>query len=592
MIEFSQRIALVTGAGRGLGFAYAGALAARGATVVVQDSGTGPDGEGSDPAVAEAAAARIVAAGGKAFAASGPIASRADCAALVNGIVAEHGRLDVLIHNAGWVGYQAIELLEPDFVDRMVRLGVDTPLWLAQAAWPAMRRDRFGRILLTTSDRAIYPEYAQEGLAAYAAAKMAAVGIVNTLSLEGLPHGITVNAISPVAKTRMWGIEDEPDELRPDAVAPGAVHLVSPECDATGWIMRASNGQFVATRTREALGVSYPRHLAAVSADTPEAVAAAWAQIAVDAPEARTSAADPVSVAFASMAVLGECPQWSERRRRLLWVDTVGRTLNQFDPATGRNEATGMPDAIGMVAERADGTLVAALGCDLATIDDGGVVHRFATAPHGGDGFRLNDGRFDADGRLWIGLMDNTIRAGTGILYRYDPDGAWHVMDDGFTLVNGLDWSTDRRTLYVTDSRAPAIYAYDHDPATGAIGDRREFVTFGADEGFPDGLLLGPDGALWSTLFGAGAVQRIEPDGRHTRRIMLPASRPTSCAFSRDGTALYVTTARLGLDDAALDREPMAGAIFLIRLDPSSTPAGLKIAETGEVGSISNRQHR
>lgn len=564
MIDFSNRVALVTGAGRGLGFAYADGLAARGATVIVQDSGTGVDGEGSDPAVAQAATARIVAARGRAVAATDAIESRAQCRALIDGIVAEHGRIDVLIHNAGWVGYQAIEALEPDFLDRMVRLGIDTPLWLAQAAWPAMRREGFGRILLTTSDRAIYPEYAQEGLAAYAAAKMAVVGIVSTLALEGKAHGITVNAISPVAKTRMWGVKDEPDELRPDAVAPGALFLVSPDCDATGWIMRAANGQFVATKAQEAAGVSYPRDLAAISADTPEGVADAWGHIAVDTREARGPQSGSVSVAFAGMAVLGECPLWSERRGRLLWVDTEVRTLNRFDPATGRNQTIGMPDVIGMVAERADGALVVALGCDLATVDDDDKVHRIASAPHGGNDYRLNDGRFDAEGRLWIGLMENTLREGTGILYRYDPDNTWHVMDEGFTLINGLDWSPNRRTLYVTDSRAPVIYAYDHDPASGAIGNRRPFVTFGPNDGFPDGLLVMPDGAMWSTMFGASAIQRIEPDGQLTRRIKLPASRPTSCGFASDRKALYVTTARLGLDDATLDREPMAGAIFRV----------------------------
>lgn len=496
MIDFFDRVALVTGAGRGLGFAYAGALAARGATVVVHDGGTDGHGQGSDPAVAEAAAARIVAAGGRAVPASGPITTREGCAALVGGIVARHGRLDVLIHNAGWVGYQAIEALEPAFLDRMIHLGVHAALWLAQAAWPAMQERGFGRILLTTSDRAIYPEHAQPGLAAYAAAKMATVGVVNVLSLEGRDHGILVNAISPVAKTRMWGVEDEPDELRPDAVAPGAIYLVSPDSAATGCARRAANGQFAATQAREAAGVDYPLDLASVSADTPEGVAAAWPRIAVAGPEPRAPRTGAVSVALDSMATLGECPLWSARRGRLLWVDTEGRTLNRFDPGTGRNEALGLPGVVGMVAERADGTLVVALGCDLATVGDDGEVRRFATAPHARAGFRLNDGRFDAEGRLWVGLMDGALGEGSGILCRHDPDGSWHVMDEGFTLVNGLDWSPDRRTLYVTDSRAPAIYAYDHDPASGALGERRPFAAFGPGEGFPDGLLVGPDGAL------------------------------------------------------------------------------------------------
>jgi NAD(P)-dependent dehydrogenase (short-subunit alcohol dehydrogenase family) len=150
-----------------------------------------------------------------------------------------------------------------------------------------MTAQRYGRILLTTSDRAIYPEYAQVGLSAYAAAKLAAVGIANVLSHEGAAHGILVNAISPVAKTRMWGVEEEPDELHPDSVAQGAAFLVSDACQDTGWVLRASNGQFHATKAQEASGVDYPRDLRAVKGASLEEVANGWRRIAPDVREAR-----------------------------------------------------------------------------------------------------------------------------------------------------------------------------------------------------------------------------------------------------------------------------------------------------------------
>lgn len=291
MLDFNGRVALVTGAGRGLGRAYAEGLAERGAHVIVHDVGAGEDGTGRDPGVAKAAAAALNRGGGRASPDCGPIGTREECAALVGRVLAGHGRLDIVIHNAGWVGYRAIEELAPDFLRRMTSLGIDAPLWLAQAAWPAMRRRRFGRILLTTSDRAIYPRYAQPGLAAYAAAKMAAVGIANALAREGEADGILVNAISPVAKTRMWGVEGEPDELEPDAVAPGALYLVSTESSASGWVLRASNGQFAATRATEAEGVDYPRDLKGVAAADAEEVAAAWPRIAAAVAEARAGRA-------------------------------------------------------------------------------------------------------------------------------------------------------------------------------------------------------------------------------------------------------------------------------------------------------------
>ncbi len=288
MIHFKDRVAIITGAGRGLGFAYAELLARRGARVIIHDIGANGDGAGYDSSVAKSAAERLYAQGFEAKAASGPIDSREGCQELVEDAISTYGHLDILIHNAGWVGYQKIEELTPDFLARMTKLGVETPLWLAQAAWPSMRARSYGRLLFTTSDRALYPEYVLTGLAAYAAAKMATVGIMNALSHEGREYGIFVNTISPVAKTRMWGVESEPEDLRPDAVAPGVAFLVSEACRATGWVLRASNGQFHATKLCEAMNVDYPRNLHAVIADSPEAVEAAWCRIAVEAMEART----------------------------------------------------------------------------------------------------------------------------------------------------------------------------------------------------------------------------------------------------------------------------------------------------------------
>ena len=122
---------------------------------------------------------------------------------------------------------------------------------MAQAAFPIMEQQNYGRIVLTTSDRAIYEQYALSGLASYAMGKMAQLGLMNVLSVECKEHGILVNAISPVAKTRMWNVQDEPEDLRPDQVAPGVLYLASPECRESGFILRASNGQFTAVRWTE-----------------------------------------------------------------------------------------------------------------------------------------------------------------------------------------------------------------------------------------------------------------------------------------------------------------------------------------------------
>lgn len=287
MVDFTGRVVLVTGGGRGLGFAYAREVAALGGTVLIQDAGADTEGRGGDARVAAGAAAALRAEGLDARAVEGSLDDRASCHALIARALGIRGRLDGVIHNAGWVAYETVEEIGEESFERMMAVAAKAPLWLAQAAWPAMKAARHGRILLTTSDRALYPEHVQAGLAAYAAAKIAAVGIVNVLAAEGAAHGIHVNALSPVAKTRMWGIEGEPEELRPAEVAPGAAFLVSAACAEGGWILRASNGQFHATRACEAAGVAYPRDLRAVPAATAAEVAARWTRIALPAVEPR-----------------------------------------------------------------------------------------------------------------------------------------------------------------------------------------------------------------------------------------------------------------------------------------------------------------
>lgn len=282
MIRLDEQVAIITGSGRGLGAAYARLLAERGARVVIHDIGVNQDGTGFDPNVAADAASRIRETGGSAFPSDIILDSRDNCRSLVETTLEKFGRLDILIHNAGWVAYQSVQELTPDFLHRAISINLEAPTWLAQAAFPIMKEQHYGRIVLTTSDRAIYQQYALSGLAPYAMGKMAQIGLMNVLAVEGKEHGIFVNAISPVAKTRMWNVQDEPEDLRPDQVAPGALYLASPECQNSGFILRASNGQFTALRWVERNNVDYPLNLAAVEISTAEDLAIRWKQIASD----------------------------------------------------------------------------------------------------------------------------------------------------------------------------------------------------------------------------------------------------------------------------------------------------------------------
>ncbi|MCE7508101.1 SMP-30/gluconolactonase/LRE family protein [Alloalcanivorax xenomutans] len=272
-----------------------------------------------------------------------------------------------------------------------------------------------------------------------------------------------------------------------------------------------------------------------------------------------------VSVAFPGQAMLGESPVWSRFGDGLLWVDTMAASLNRYCPATGENVRQPMPGPLGFVTENQAGELIIGIGCDVATVDKSGVVRRVATAPHARDGYRLNDTRLDPAGRLWVGLMDEQLSEGSGYLYCLEPDLRWRVMDSGFTLINGLQWSRDGRTLYVTDSRRGLIHAYAYDPDSGSVRDRREWLHIDANLGKPDGLTIDREGFLLSVLFDGAAIARICPRGGLERLISLPVPRPTSCAFDADQRWLFITSARLGLSGAALEAYPASGA--LLQLD-------------------------
>ncbi|WP_300003015.1 SDR family NAD(P)-dependent oxidoreductase [uncultured Cedecea sp.] len=276
---FKDKVVIVTGAAQGLGRAYVQALLNSGACVVASDLGTDSEGEGADSSIMAEAARTLRVGNGQLIIHSGQLDDEVCCKELISLAIAHFGRLDILIHNAGWVGYQPVEEQEEDFLERALGINVRAPVWLCKHAWKYLKESSAARIVLNTSDRAMYQRYALPGLTAYAAGKMAQIGIMNALSREGQPQGILVNAISPVAKTRMWGITQPPENLKPEWVVPGVLYLASSLCHDTGVILRASNGQFTATRFCENPGVDYPTHLARICCESIEDIARNWSLI-------------------------------------------------------------------------------------------------------------------------------------------------------------------------------------------------------------------------------------------------------------------------------------------------------------------------
>jgi NAD(P)-dependent dehydrogenase (short-subunit alcohol dehydrogenase family) len=272
-VRFDGRAVLVTGAGRGLGAAYARALAARGASVVVHDAGVERDGSGGDPSVADAVVAEISASGGTAAAAYDNLEEGGAGGRLVEHALETFSRLDVVIQNAGLVVWEELEAADSSW-ERMRRVGVDAPFEITRAAFPAMKERGYGRFVFTTSGRAMSAERTRPGLAAYAVAKMAHFALMIVTAAEGEPHGILANAIAPAAATRIFTGEVAPGELEPEHVAPGVLFLASERCTFSGKVLEAGGGEFSVASWASSDDVDLGREPV-----RPEVVAERWSEI-------------------------------------------------------------------------------------------------------------------------------------------------------------------------------------------------------------------------------------------------------------------------------------------------------------------------
>jgi len=253
-IRFDGKVAIVTGAGGGLGRQHALELARRGAKVVVNDLGGSVDGSGGSSDAAKQVVEEIKALGGEAIGNGSSVTDDAGVALMVKQAMDAWGRVDILIANAGVLrdkSFAKMEIADFEFVVDVHLMGSVKP---TKAVWEIMREQNYGRIVVTTSSTGLYGNFGQTN---YGAAKLALVGFMNSLKLEGQKNNVHVNAIAPVAATRMTENiipAQFAERLKPDYVTPGVVYLCSEEAP-TGAILTAGGGAFALARLYETEGV-------------------------------------------------------------------------------------------------------------------------------------------------------------------------------------------------------------------------------------------------------------------------------------------------------------------------------------------------
>ncbi len=273
MAGVKGRVVIVTGAGGGIGRQHALLFAREGARVVVNDLGGSRDGSGAGSAMADSVAGEITDGGGEAVANYDNVATAKGGESIVRTALDAFGQVDVVVNNAGILRDKSFHKMTANQWDAVLKVHLYGAFNVTRAAWPHMRDQHFGRVIVTTSTSGLFGNFGQ---ANYGAAKMGMVGLINTLAVEGARYNVTANAIAPLADTRMTTDvipDDARQQLDPAYASPLVVHLASEECTDSGTITLASGGHYARIGFMQAQGVQFD-HVPSV-----EELALSWNEI-------------------------------------------------------------------------------------------------------------------------------------------------------------------------------------------------------------------------------------------------------------------------------------------------------------------------
>ena len=269
---------------------------------------------------------------------------------------------------------------------------------------------------------------------------------------------------------------------------------------------------------------------------------------------------------------LGEGPFWDSKRSRLHWVDIIGKKIISQNLDGSNIHALEVGGNPGCVVLSDDGTMVAGVDNQISSLDGGGNLLKVLADTKEGSGLRFNDGKCDPSGRFWVGSMDRKEKNKLGSLYSWNSIEGLVNREQGVTVSNGMGWSPDNSLFYYIDSPTREVSVYDFDLSTGSINNKRRFISFSEEDGFPDGMTIDNEGRLWIAFWGGSKIMCVNPDSKAIEEVVsFPVSKITSCAFGGEKMdQLFITSAKVQVNEKD---EPMAGKTFVVSLGVKGLPS-------------------
>ena len=273
-----------------------------------------------------------------------------------------------------------------------------------------------------------------------------------------------------------------------------------------------------------------------------------------------------VEVVVDHVCMLGEGPVWDHERQTICWIDILKGHIHEFNLNDAALKTINTNQLIGSIAICEDGHFLAALKNGLGTVNrDTGEVSIFSSPESHLAENRCNDGKCDPAGRFWIGSMSHLEKPDAGSVYVLDNDGSVNRKITKTTISNGMAWSPDELTFYFIDTPTSKVVAYRYNKESGEITDPEFVITIPLEDGYPDGMTIDEEGMLWIAHWNGWQISRWNPQtGKKLLKLSLPVANVTSCTFGgEDLNDLYITTARKGITETELAKQPLAGTLFV-----------------------------